>query len=98
MGGSNRELIIVCENSQDLSHQYPILYKRASKIRSSKNLFEDFAILSRSSRLVISNSTFSWWAAFLSNADTVAPKQWFAPGTALESQTKNLYLSKWQLI
>jgi hypothetical protein len=40
---------------------------------------EIISIMSKANRIVISNSTFSWWAAYLSKKDTkiVAPEKWF---------------------
>jgi hypothetical protein len=36
-------------------------------------------LMSRASDLIISNSTFSWWSAYISNKETnvVAPNKWF---------------------
>jgi hypothetical protein len=48
---------------------------------SSSNIFNDLAIISRASGVVMSNSSFSWWGAFIAdkfkNATVVAPYPWF---------------------
>lgn len=50
--------------------------------------FEDFYLMSRCRHAIISNSTFSWWSAWLGEAGkagriTVAPDMWFAPCTKI---------------
>ncbi len=47
---------------------------------SETHAFESLLLLSKSSYLVIANSTFSWWAATLGNPDkiTACPSKWFA--------------------
>lgn len=40
----------------------------------------DFSMMARCKGHIIANSTFSWWAAYLSGNRTIAPKQWFADG------------------
>jgi hypothetical protein len=57
---------------------------------------EEFKIISRSKRIVIGNSTFSWWGAYLagSNANVVAPAKWFKH----KQDPKDLIPPKWKTI
>lgn len=57
----------------------------------------DFYLLSHTKYLVMGNSTFSWWAAWLSRAKTVAPLKWHA-GTFLDCPKDDLYCDNWILI
>ena len=43
------------------------------------NMSEDFLLVSQAKYLIIANSTFSWWAAWLNSKSqmTIAPKYWF---------------------
>lgn len=44
---------------------------------SNKKIYRDFSSIQRSRYQILSNSTFSWWAAFSSSADAVlAPRYW----------------------
>lgn len=43
----------------------------------SNDMITDFTILLNSKKIIITNSTFSWWAAWLNNKDMViAPNNW----------------------
>lgn len=44
--------------------------------------------------IVMANSTFSWWWAWLSKAKTVAPINWYA-GRLKDCTTKDLYCDNW---
>ncbi len=47
-------------------------------VSSGTNHYQDLATLAGASELVLSNSTFSWWGAFLGHASkTVCPTPWF---------------------
>ena len=60
---------------------------------------EDFALLSHSAGIVISNSSFSWWAAWLGastfGARVIAPTPWFAEPSAADT---NLSDRSWTFI
>ena len=56
----------------------------------------DLYIMSKAEHFVISNSTFSWWSAWLSDSPekkVIAPKKWFNDGRLTSIQS-----SKWDLI
>jgi hypothetical protein len=53
---------------------------------------QDFYLLSNAEYLVIGDSTFGWWGAWLSKAITVAPKKWL-PG--LPIATNDVVPDKW---
>jgi hypothetical protein len=51
-----------------------------------------FKLMSQFSYFIISNSTFSWWPAFISKSKNVyVPKKWFLDDT----KNKNLYPDNW---
>lgn len=54
---------------------------------------EDFYLLTHADYVVMANSTFSWWGAWLSNCLTVAPKNWF--GGEFREAPVDLYLPNW---
>ena len=59
---------------------------------SSNTPIADFYLLCNAENLIISNSTFSWWGAWLSNARTVAPAKWFPK---LPISTKDIVPERW---
>jgi hypothetical protein len=59
---------------------------------------EDFISLAECKEHIISNSTYSWWAAYLSGGKVVAPREWFAGELAKRCSTKDLLPENWILI
>lgn len=61
-------------------------------VSSAESHFQDLAILAGASQLVLSNSTFSWWGAFLGTASLVTyPSPWFSDA----ADEQDLPLSTW---
>jgi len=67
--------------------------------RANSSEFEDLANMSSSKGLVISNSTFSWWAAWIGSqlhrCNVVAPRPWFANPTGADD---NLLPDEWTVL
>ncbi len=62
---------------------------------------EDLHLMASCQHIVIANSTFSWWAAWLNrHADksVIAPKRWFGPELMDKLDTKDLLPPDWHKI
>ena len=64
----------------------------------------DFAILSRCKSLIMANSSFSWWAAYMKmlhfgNGTVVAPRPWYnTTGRFAPLNSDELYLQHWLVV
>jgi len=57
-------------------------------------------LIAKCSDFITSNSTFSWWGAYLSQNHTkrvIAPTPWYGPGLQHIS-TEDLYPDSWEVI
>jgi hypothetical protein len=94
---NDQKVVVITEELALLKKELPWIASRADEIQG-KSLEEDFQTLLSAKNLVISNSTFSWWAAWLSQAKTVAPLQWFTPNVLLTHPTHDLLPETWMTI
>ena len=68
------------------------------KSSSKESNFSDLAIMSMCDHFIISNSTYSWWAAWLSqnrNKKVIVPKFWTKN---LETSRLNFIPKKWTVL
>ncbi len=65
--------------SDDIEHVKEVFPAQENFIFSSNNEIIDFQIIQNADISIISNSTFAWWATYLSpkNNTVYAPKNWF---------------------
>lgn len=74
---------------ENLSHHHPIFVE-------DNDLNVDMCLMSMCDGHIISNSSFSWWAAWLGNKkNVVAPKTWFGP--AGPQDWEDIYCEGWIL-
>jgi hypothetical protein len=64
--------------SDDIDHVKSYFKEQNNFIYSSNNEITDFQIIKNADIAIISNSSFAWWAAYLSEKDNTvyAPKNW----------------------
>ena len=63
------------------------------------NAFDGMRMMSMCDHAIIANSTFSWWAAWLGEGPhkrVIAPKRWFADGSAYDSA--DLVPNRWERV
>lgn len=74
-----------CTRNLDVGRQW--------QIRSTGRAVEDLRILASCDYLIVSRSTFSWWAASISKATVVFPTPWFPGSTDCHDLIPSSWLS-----
>ena len=92
------EIICITDDPDSVTQAYPSIIPIVSRVISSSNYLEDFVTILTSPKIVISNSTFSWWAAYLSDAEVIGPKVWFANDLQAKFQPENFYPKNWIIL
>lgn len=65
----------------------------------SGDKFVDMCLMTRCSRHIIANSSFSWWGAWLANSkQVIAPEQWFGIASVLRGRHHDIYCDTWEII
>lgn len=84
--------------TDDIQKAKKVLPSEYTFVKSTVEI-EDFYMMSNCDGGIISNSTFSWWAAWLMNKKTVIPKNWFTPKAMIENpnvyDSTGLYMPNW---
>lgn len=87
--------IIVVSDDAEWSRSTFARVDNRIQIYDGRNHFDDLYALSSASELVLANSTFSWWAAFLGKAhQVIAPNPWFTN----RSREKGLVIKSWTVL
>ena len=58
--------------------------------------YDSFKMMKSCKNHIISNSTYSWWAAWLADGKVVAPKRWFGDVAGLD--TTDIYPPNWTVL
>jgi hypothetical protein len=90
----NKRIIVVTNNIDTASKILKL------KVDYTSNLpIVDFYICANADYFIASNSTFSWWGAYLSRAKTIVPNKWFdGDFKNCPINLKDFYLDEWSII
>lgn len=65
-------------------------------LSSDQSAYIDMCAMSFCNAHIMANSSFSWWASYLSGARTIAPKQWF--GSSGPKNWSDVYCENWEVL
>jgi len=67
-------------------------------VSETNDAYIDLCLMTKCDYIISASSTFSWWGAYLSNAEVViAPKQWFGPNNS-HLDTTDIYCDGWKVL
>ena len=94
----SKEWVQISDDHERISVELPIYNTLKIHQHKSESDLRDLQLLSRARNLIISNSTFGWWGAWLSKGEVVAPANWFsAEGLGMRPIT-DLFPKNWNLV
>ena len=87
----NENFLVFCKDGQDYKkdvedREWCYKFMKSLGVKweftpMNNSEFQDLNLMSSCKGIIMANSSFSWWAAFLSNSYTIiCPKKWFADG------------------
>lgn len=82
------------EYAQRFRNDHYLSGQRTFEVWDSIDAVHDLAAMSFFDNIVMANSTFSFWAAYLSNARVIAPKKYFSGDVSM----LDFYLPNWEQI
>jgi hypothetical protein len=97
-GISAENFRVVTDDSEKIVYELPNFAALGANYAQSNSDLEDLYTLSMAKKIVISNSTFGWWGAWLSEGEVIAPKKWFSDLGLQMRNTKDLFPENWTLI
>ena len=93
----DRQVVIFSDDTEWCMEQLLFVDDRFI-ISEGNGSYHDLYLMTQCSDFIISNSTYSWWGAWLADRGTViAPSVWFGPNNSHKS-LKDLYPSHWKVI
>jgi hypothetical protein len=92
------EYTVVSDDFDSLRSELPEFHRLKIKRAESNSDLEDLYILSKANNLIISNSTFGWWGAWLGGGNVVAPLDWFTTEGLAVRPIIDLFPNSWKLI
>jgi len=92
----SKYFILVCTDSP--STLFDFFPKEDIAFSNSKNELEDLYLLSQCDSLILTNSSFGWWGAYLGKEKDIVytPSKWFAKDGPQDYN--DIYLDKWKKI
>ena len=91
--------VIVFSDDHQWCGQQKIFSNDRFFISQGEDAIVDLCIMSMCDYHIISNSSYSWWAAWLAKSKKViAPKEWFGGELKNTKDTKDLYCDGWIII
>jgi hypothetical protein len=88
----DKKVVVITDNIEKAKKEF-----REDFEYVSNSPIVDFYLLTKAKYLIMANSTFSWWGAWLSQAQTVAPLNWYAESWS-DCPKKDLYCKEWEII
>lgn len=99
--GRNCVFLVFSDSPRDIQWCRENIRGKYVRFSEGHTDLQDFAIMQSCDHNIISNSTFSWWAAWL-NANpakrVVAPRQWFNARFAIGHRIRDLIPEPWTLL
>jgi len=87
----NKNFIVFTDN---INAAKKVLSFLNCEIVSSEKWINDFYVMSKCDGGILANSSFSWWAGWLTGGKVVAPQKWFTEKATYE--TNGYYLKQWE--
>ena len=89
---------VFTDDSKLLNKLYGEYFRKKPHYIFRGNSTESFTEFANHNNKIISNSTFSWWAAWTTNGNIISPTNWFKKKSGLDLVTSDLIPPEWNLI
>lgn len=90
--------VLIFSDDPEWCKSQPIFSSDRFLISETDNAYIDLALITMCNYIIIGSSSFSWWGAYLSNAEVViAPNTWFGPNNS-HLDTTDIYCDGWIIL